>query len=243
MDSNNVIIIRETAEYGPAVIGALVTGFFLLLAAYIAYKGGLETYFRKREHEQIIRRYLDEGVDRVLAGVNEASRVFLNNYLTAWLAVDKLQQNIESDFTLGFQQFQRHYLELTPHNKITRLTGDIIFWQVIQHFFGFVDAEHDFLNTAFRSNLAKIVDGQVSQGKGLKKMKFHLDQAYQKFQTFSSLVPELQQIVSTLEKQTTLTWADLDKFKTRPEVRASVGKLKQEFAEVLSKKPKDEQKQ
>ena len=85
MDSNSVIVVRESADMVTTIltqgIGALLTGTFVLLAAYIAYKSGLKAYFRKREHEQIIKRYLDEGIDRVLAGVNQALRVFVDNYL------------------------------------------------------------------------------------------------------------------------------------------------------------------
>jgi hypothetical protein len=233
MDSNSVIVVSESADMVTTIltqgVGALITGTFVLLAAYIAYKSGLKAYFTKREHEQIIKRYLDEGIDRVLVGVHHVSNIFNDNNLTAWTILHQVQENREADLSVEFKRFKRQHLELTSISKITNLVGDKIFAQLIGKLFGFIDGHTVYLKTKFLPTLVKIKSRQISGGDELKEMQSKLDVFRQQFNRYLLLVDELQQITSSLERQTTLNWSNIDQFKNRPEIRASVKRLKEKF--------------
>lgn len=238
MDSNNVIVLSESADILKTIltqgVGALLTSTFVLLAAYIAYKSGLKAYFTKREHEQIIKRYLDEGIDRVLAGVDQVLRVFLDNYMKAVVILDQVRRNEEINISVEFQRFERQYLELAPYQKIAYLVGDQVFWLLIQKLLGFVDGNSAFLNTKLL-NLVKNGDGKITEGDTLEGIQEYLNSTFKKYQKYSLLVNELQQIASSLEKQTMLNWANLAQFKDLPEIRASLKKLSEIFETELQK--------
>jgi len=236
MDSNSVIIIRETAEYGPAIFGAFVTGLFLLLAAYIASKYGLGTYFRRREHEQIIRRYLDEGVDRVLAGVNQAQGVFIDNHLKALKTLRQIEEGQKVNIPVMFETCGRHILALTPFNKINYLMGDQVFGRLIALFFGIIDGQSVSLEEEFQQlHIVRTEKGfakTLSPDLTVEEMRVSLNVGYKKVEKFFPLSDELQQLASILEKQTTLSWPALSQFKNLPEVKQSAKRLKKIYAEL-----------
>jgi hypothetical protein len=233
MDANSVIIGKEVVN--PIVTymnkippESIVTGLFVLLGVYIASKLALRAYFKQRAHEQIMKRYLDEGIDRVLAGVNQAFRVFIYNNLKAQTLLAKVQKGKSIDTTVRFQSVERHILELTPYSKINHLVGDYVFWEVSQLLLGLVEGQNVVLNEHFEvmsvvSTFEKMAPGEINQ---------LLDNYYKKFVKFYSLAQELQCVASILEKQTTLSWDKFNQLKNHSEVKTSVKRLKATRAEI-----------
>ena len=226
MNANSVVAVREVSGYWPEIIGALITGIFILLAAIIGAKYGLRTYFRKREHELILKRYLDEGIDRLSEAVDDALRVFLTNYTEASAIVMRAKYGGKANLKKKFEKFERRYLKLTPFYKIEYLVGDNIFSDAVQLVLGFVEAWESFLNTEFRSILSKMPKEETKRRELLNGMDKQLDKYYQKSLEYHQVLSELQSIALILEKETTLTWVDLGKFKNRTEIKQSVEKLK-----------------
>lgn len=240
MDSNSVIFVHENTDMVTTIltqgVDALLTGVFVLLAACIAYKSGMKAYFTRREHEQIIKRYLDEGVDLVLGSVKQVLVVFLDNNLNAETILGQLQKNEETDLSVKFERFKRHILEFTPQLKITRLVGDNTVEELIGGLFGFIDGHTVFLNTTFLPTLKEANTIRTSRKDlldVLKEMQNELDVFKQQFDKYFLLVDVLHQITSILERQTTFNWSNLDQFKNRPEIRASVERLKEIFKAEL----------
>jgi len=241
MNFNIVYIIAELRE--TIISGLFVVGSFLL-GAWLAYKYGLQTYFKQQEHEQIIKRYLEKGIDRVSEGVAQALRVFIDNNLIARSILIQLQTDRKADLPVNFSRYERQYLELTAFYKIRYLVGDEIFLKAIHSLFSFVDTDSIFLNTEFRSFGAGIPKAGIDKEQRLehlKEIEHLLDEAFDKSENYSFILSELQLIASILEKETSLGWAGLSQFKNRPDIRESVKRAKRKFAEL--KKPKDEQKQ
>ena len=138
MDTNSVVIVREASGYGPMAVGAIITGVFIVAAVIIAYKYGLAAYFRRREHEQIIKRYLEEGIDRAEVSIEHAVGVFTDNNRTALSIVRALKQKEagliveEKDYSPAFRKYEQQYFDSIPFVKIQRLVGDTIFWKSAQ---------------------------------------------------------------------------------------------------------------
>jgi len=234
------------ATFSAALIGSLLTGVFILLGAYIAYKGGLQTYFKKREHEQIIKRYLEEGLDRASACFDHATGVFTDNYRTALHIVREIKVDEKVNLSsVNFRTSEQRYFDVTPWFKISHLVGDIIFWRLFQLFFAFVDAKTLWFDVDFRSTVAQVLNGKITlpKEKLLDEIKNKLDEFYEESNKYTCILHELQIMASILEKETTITWSALSKFKNRPEIKESVEKLKQIFDELKEKDSKDKQKQ
>lgn len=247
MDANSVVVAREVSGYWPEIIGALITGISILLAAIIGAKYGLLTYFRKREHEIILKRYIDEGIDRLSELIDNASQVFIYNYKTAHNIVSKLESLQEANLSsVKFRTIQAGP-EFTPYSKLTHLVGDNAFVLCIQKLLIFVDSQCDYLDSYFRSLVLEVAnilrDNRDKDSETLMKMSGelvkvlnnHLDEDFDEFNEFSSLTDNLQMFALILEKETNLTWAYVSEFRNRNEIKQSVEMVKKKLVE-----PKEE---
>ena len=250
VDSNSMILIKETIHmagmFASAIIGALITGIFLIIAAFIAYKFGLRTYFKKREHEQIMKRYLDESIDRASACFDHATGVFIDNYRTALRIIREIKIGTEVDLSLiTFSKFEQIYFDITPWTKINILVGDTIFWRFFQLLCLFVDNKTIWFDVDFRSTVEQVLGGEIAISKEtlLSEIKNKLDEFYIESRKYALILRELQFMASIFEKETSLTWADLSEFKNRPEIKTSVKRLHKEFSEIKDKNTKDVQKE
>jgi hypothetical protein len=207
------------------------------LAALVAYYFGLRTYFKQREHEQIMKRYLDEGIDLVLAGINRAFRVFIDNHHKALNALKQVEEKQEVNAPVAFEVYDRHILEVTPYLKANRLIGDDIFGNVIGAFLGFVEGNRVLLENEFQQ-LRNIITEEGTQttltlDSAIKEVRQRIDDAYKKYVKYFTLVGELQEITMALEKQKNLSWADLDNFKNRNDIKEIVKRLRECFKEEV----------
>lgn len=248
MDSNSVIVIKEATNmittFWPEIIDGLVIGGFILLAAYLTYKFGLQTYFKKGEHEQILKRYLEEGFDRALASVEYALGVFNDNCRTALEIMREIEVDETVDHSVIFRRYEQRYFDITPFLKVSRLIGDNIFWKSTQLLFGFVDGKHAFFEKNFQSAVKQVLDGKIEMSTDylLGETRKEITKFCQEAKKYYYILTELQTIASVLEQETALRWADLDKFQNRPKVKESVKRLKNKFRTEL-KKFEEKQKQ
>jgi hypothetical protein len=236
MDSNTVNIITEL---GAALIsgfftliGGILAGGFVLLAAWVTYKYGLQTYFKKREHEQIMKRYLEKGVDRASEAVAEVLRVLLNNELKATTILNELRKYGVVNQPVEFERFNREHLGPESYYKIWELIGDNIIRDYITSLLGFVEATTYYLDIDFRKAIASVPQDRINKENKLNIIKGLIEEKFKVESEFELLFFELQRIASILERETTLTWADLSKFKNRIEIQKSVERMKQKYAEI-----------
>jgi len=253
MDANSVIIVREASGYGPVVVGALITAFSILLAAIVAYKFGLRTYFRKREHELILKRYLAEGIDLISKRVTDAEQAFFYNYNKAYEIVEQLSDFKKIDTTGKFLTIQA-YLGLMPLHKLRYLLGDDILATSIQELLVFVNSKGAYLNEYFYQQALKI-ERTLQDHQNLETLerltvdltmvlKRQIDEAYAIWVKYTFVQTKLHHIASILEKETTLTWADLSNFRDRKEIKQIVEIVRKKSAEVKEeRRSKLEQKQ
>lgn len=249
MDTNSVIVIKEATNmittFWPEIIGSVITGCFILLTAYFAYKFGLKSYFAQREHEYIMKRYIDEGVGQILDGVNRAFRIFSDNNANALMALGQLEmglagfEGLTPKMDYHIDRFGRGEMLRLPYYKLNHLLGDNIFSSSILKLFALVGSESAYLDVLLQFEIKDIVKGQANDAmKKIEKLDSKLGASFDKVDRYRFIVDELQMIASILEKEKSLTWADLREFKNRPEIKESVKRSKRKFAELEKAKAK-----
>lgn len=258
MEPNSVDVAREVYAYGPVIVDVLKTGFFIGLSAFLAYKYGLVSYFKQREHEQIIKRYLEEGIDRAEASIEHAVGVFTDNNRIALSIVRALIQKEaglaieEKDYSLAFRKYEQQYFDSIPFVKIHRLVGDTIFWKSAQLLYAFVDGKSIWFENDFRMAVKNIVEGTVDVPIKtlLEATRERLHEDFENSKKYLHILLELDSIAHIIEIESKLTMSELSEFKNRSDVKNSIQKLNDIFAEDLKpfeQKPKqgdkDEQKQ
>lgn len=243
MAANGIFVVREASGYGPEVISALITGIFILLAAIIGYKFGLRTYFRKREHEQIMKRYLEEGIDRAKVSIEHAVGVFTDNNRTALSVVRALIQKEaglrieEKDYSPSFRKYEQQYFDSIPFVKIQRLIGDTIFWKSAQLLYAFVDGKSNWFENDFRITVKNVIEGtiDISQKALLDMTRKTLKGYFEDSKKYLYILLRLESIANILEKESNITWSKLGEFKHRSDIKNIVQTLKDKFAEDLKR--------
>jgi len=236
MDCNSVTVINEAANTTTLFwIEMLGNALIVVLVAGLAYWFGLRTFFKQREHEQIMKRYLDEGVDRISGAVAEVFRVYFENHFTALRLVTQLKDLDEIEPSVKFHRLDLRNFEPAAYYKLIHLIGDPIVGFLADAMLSFVHSHSAFIEMEMRSVITRIhkkgIDEKVRK-RALIPYEKDLKKNFVEFTRFADLMDELQMIAAILEKETTLTWADLGEFKNRIEIKESVKRMKQKYAEI-----------
>lgn len=247
MDANSMVdsvnVAKEVSRYclEPEIIGALITGFFILVVALFSYVYGLRAYFKKREHEQIMKRYLEEGIDRFSERINHVTEIFLENYVKADEILSQLKTFHQVDLSFKFHTIPK-FIGMTPVYKLFYLLGDDVFALSIQKLFVHIDSTRNFLDVYWRSLVSKAIKILQTHQEPttleqfaeelIKPLRSHLEEDYNKFEKFVYIDDGLQRIAAILEKETTITWSDLSHFRNRNDVEKIVATTKEKYDEL-----------
>jgi len=225
--------------------GELVSGGFLLLAAVFAYQWGLKQYFRQREHELILTRYLTEGIDLISEHVTNAEQAFIYNHNKASEILQQLKVFKKADFSVKFLTVQT-YLGSMPIHKLRYLLGDDILAASIHELLIFVNSNGTYLNTFLYPQALKIQQAlqDHTNPETLEQFAADLtegiqhsfDEDFSIFTKCAFVQTELQRIASILEKETTLTWSDLNGFQKRSGIKEDVEMVKKKLAIIQEAK-------
>ncbi len=239
----NIIPLEIRDDVFPAIL--------LAVGGYLAYIYGLRTYFRQREHELILKRYLTEGIDRVAEQLDEASRIFLNDRFNAAVLLNQLKGRRDVDLSF---KFQSAYIDLarSPLSKIDYLTGDDTIHLFIFELIEFFVIESNTLDTHFRSLLSSV--HTIVQGPKDPPSKEFEDVLQKLTDLFKSLnkrsfdvigkricvLGTLQELASILERERDISWRDLSEFKHRTDVKQLVGEMKRTWEELKKEEQSNE---
>jgi hypothetical protein len=124
-----------------------------LIAAYVVYRLGLNSYFRQKEYEHVRSRYLDHGFDALTAEVEYALSVYRTNW-TLVLRYTKLYRDIErpldvADFFHQFREFDQEHFRLVPAHRLKSLLQDDTIWNGYQRVVAFVNTTNDMIKADF----------------------------------------------------------------------------------------------
>jgi hypothetical protein len=213
------------------VHGALISGFFLLVTAYLAYKYGLQTYFRQHEHELILARYLERGIDHILSSFYISQNAFMSNFITVNQAISALEIS-ESAEPLYEVREMIPQIQFDAANKVSRLLGDIIPVACLAEWWKFIQVENSNFDKVFRELIrkAKEIPREKEDGKAraeyLDKLEKFLSMVMQRYNGYVFIAEDLGKVASILERKIWLTWADVAEFRNQEEVKQIVKSMK-----------------
>jgi len=106
---------------------AILQASLALLAAALAAWFAVHTYFRQREYELIISRYLEGGVDMLAAEIERVAAIFNHNWARC-LSILSSYRDLENGFNIaelekGFLELQSSNLNAIGHHKLYTLVG------------------------------------------------------------------------------------------------------------------------
>jgi len=221
-------------EYLPEII----SGTFTILAAVVAVLLGIWGFFRQKEYELVQRRYLEEGLDIVIATAENALNTFHHNWARS-LELLKLFRDLETikpeDLDQGFLALPADRFALTANYRLNQLTDSDTIWRVFQLVIAFAERANSVARvetpTALKMKLTtdtieatrkEMVDAGLEALTELDKESHH----------YHSFVGELQAIARLVEGQR-FSLKGIRKLRTDPIVKNAISNLETKFSEQL----------
>jgi hypothetical protein len=221
--------------------GLIIATLPLILAAWLAAWFGFRKYLKQRQyelierqHELILKRYLEDGFDRISLCFDHIMGVYYDNYRAAIAVVHVIKNSDdvprEEDYTISIRKYDMQYFATTPFYKIKFLLEDTVFWDTMQFMIAFVDRKTISFKD-FNLSIRDVMSGKSGSRKDA--LLTGISKELQKYTTesfkYAVILEELQIIAGLLEKETGKGWKELEHFKNNPDVMASVQRLKDKF--------------
>lgn len=215
--------------------------FKVFIPAGLAYWFGRRQYLIKRDHEQITKRYLENGIDVIVESIEHALGVFSKNYahslrILKTFIVKKnagISPSPEDYATNCFLRYKQEQFYTAPFYKLIQLCGEEakIFYVQTQHLFVFVESATNFFQYDMCVALKEFVEGNritvnanTLFDEYLKRVKDYSD----KSQKYYDLISELQKIAFVLETKP-IRYRNLKKFCDRQEIKQTLENVKNIF--------------
>ena len=215
--------------------------FKVFIPGGLAYWFGRRQYLIKRDHEQITKRYLENGIDVIVGGIEHALGVFRENFAHS-LRILKTFRNKKNagispspeDYATDcFLRYKQELFYTAPFYKLILLCGEEaeIFHNQTQHLFAFVESATNFFQydmcvalKEFAEGNRITVDAKTLSDDYLKVVKDYSD----KSQKYYDLLNELQKIAFALETEP-IRYRNLKKFRDRQEIKQTLENVKNIF--------------
>ncbi len=214
-----------------------------VIAVVIAAILGYHKYLRQREHEQITKRYLENGVDSLMANIEHGLGVFKKNYIHALSSLKLFKETQTLEIPLDPKTYSKEFKEYCPEAfytaplyRLQRLIGKEnveVFNEAIQEFFSFLDKTTMF----FEGDLCTAIKVSVGGNKKIATAQEIFDCYVVKTKELSDESMKYYTIISALQgitwilETSAFSFKKMKGFKDKPEIKDCVEKLKQAFAD------------
>lgn len=209
----------------------LMKASIALLIAAVGAQFALITYFRQREHELILARYLEGGLDHLAAEVATTHEAFSHNWARC-LALLKSFRDCGNSFDVteldkGFMPIKAANANIVAHHRLWILTDTFVYWTYYQHAMAFFTTANSMLVTEIPEALrAKNTTSELEDTPCENIVLDAVEEARKlenQGRKFVILVSELQQLAAEMEK-TKYRFNTLKSFRSRRVVIDSIAR-------------------
>lgn len=218
----------------------------ILIPSGLAYWFGRRQYLIKRDHDQITKRYLENGIDIIIEGIEHALGIFRENFAHSLriLRIFREKQNADinpSPDDYSVDRFLRYKQELfctAPFYKLELLVGEEakIFQDQTQHLFALVEEATNFFEYDMCVALKEFVEGnkiKIDATALCEEYLKYIDEYNNKSKKYYELINELQKIAFALETNP-IRYKNLKDFRNKKEIRQNLERIKKYFNENTS---------
>ncbi len=226
---------------GEKLCPLLISGFFMVLAAYIAARFALKSYFTQKEYELVKQRYLEQGVDKLASTLQKN----LSNLRHNWARILFLLKQYRDDgdkfdvgeLEKGFLDSYAGALENMANQRIQIITDSSIFGYVYQFANAFIKTSNDTITkdlTKVMSMRLKGIEGDINKRNHvIETIITELKEINNELMKYDFFVSQLVNLSRILEKERKMSLKKLSKFKNYLEVKSIIATLEEKFSEEL----------
>lgn len=218
-----------------------------VILVWLGYKFGMVKYLNGKKNELITKRYLENGVDKAIAGVEHALAVNNENHRRGLSLLKQFKETNKAGIELrkislikGFVDYDIKQFSVEPFYKIKALIDDDIYWNLYQLLYFLVGKSYDFLENDLKLAIESIDSDLLlkvpvnefcdNYMERLQELHTESDKCY-KIQL--ELVNIAMALESILFESGKLSFKDIKTFKYKPEIKEGIKRLKDAFKEEL----------
>lgn len=217
----------------------IIQGGSTILAAVIAIGGGIWGFFRQKEFELVQKRYLEEGVDVIIATTENALNTHHHNWARCLEMLKSFRDNAamrpEELDTAGFLHLPTDRFALTANYRVNQIVNSGVIWRVFQLVIAYAQnacsITRDEIPVALKVKLTtdKITATREEMVDEAMKVLTDLDEKSHRYHFF---VGKLQDIAMLLEEQK-FALKDIRKLRTHPTVVGAIKALEEHYKDEL----------
>ena len=206
---------------------------------------GLRIYFRQKEYEIVRQRYLEQSLDIVAGELEEITAVFLHNWARSLELVKELRDGPDnfdrSHLAQGFLEFKGSRLNYAAHHRLKLLANSKIFWDCYQ----LALSRHMGMNTVAAKEIPHVLSEYVGGRLPGSEVSEIVEKAFQVLKSMPSVsdkyavLREAIQIVSWELERSSLSFAQVEEFGTRPTIRDLVRRLEEQYSSEFRPEAQD----
>lgn len=217
----------------------IIAGVFTVIAAVVAVGGAVFVFYRQKEHELVQKRYLDEGIDVVIATAEQALNIYSHN----WARCTEILKSFRDlptikpeELTNGFITLPQDRFALTAHYRLNVIVDSQVIWESFQLVLSFSQRANTIvaeeIPLALKAKLTTQTIDATRQEMVDAAMK-ELEELNEESIRFHTLPGELHNIARLLEEQR-FTFRGIRKLNKHEVVRGVVSRLSETFSDKLS---------
>jgi hypothetical protein len=227
-------------------IDSVIQGATGLISAGLAATAATWFYFRQKEYELVQRRYLEEGVDVLLATAEAALNAYSLNWARGLMLIKAFREPSAlkvQELSAGFLEMPTNPFALTANYRVSEIVGSSVIWQTYQLVLAFAQNS----STLIRDEVVGVIrmsmerDPRIDASREVivseaEQVMRDLNEKSHRYHVFLS---QVQRIARLLERQR-FQFSAIQKLRDHEEVRAAVQALRAEFATELAEDDQNE---
>lgn len=225
----------------PDYASDLIQGGSTILAAVIAVGAGIWGFFRQKEYELVQKRYLEEGVDVIIATTENALNTYHHNWARCLEMLKAFRDNEamkpEELDSAGFLHLPTDRFALTANYRINQIVNSGTVWRVFQLVIAFAQHACSVTRDEIPVGLkVKLTTDKIkaSRKEMVEEAMTVLTELDSKSHRFHHFVGKLQDIAMLLEEQK-FALKDIRKLRTHPTVVETIKDLEEYYKDDLQK--------
>lgn len=232
------MIIEFLDSLKPGLISLLTA----LVIVWLGYRLGILAYFKRKEHDEIIKRYLESSIDLIASNVDETLSIFRDNWAHSLRLLKEFRETSKMKLPMRKESYKERFsnykpssFSIAPFYRINLILDDKIIWESCQDLYAFVDNTYNF----FENDLRLAIEAHQSDNVEIDDIDRFCDEYgkiiidYNEKSKRYYIIIEVLRRISFYFETNSIGYMQLKKLKNSVKIKDSLKILKDIFDEYL----------
>lgn len=214
----------------------LIQGAATILAAFVVVVAGVKGFFQQKEYELVQRRYLEGGIDVVVAITESAMNTYFHSWSRCMQKLKKFRYDESmrtEDFSVDEFPMPPDLFALTANYRLQRIVGSGVFFEIFQSAMAFTQSACSVIRDEIPTGLKITLEaGERSRDEMIEAAMELLMDMNEKYSRFHFFVGKLQDVAMVLESRK-FSLSEVLALKNNPDIKSAIKELEDYYKTEL----------